>query len=81
MNTERSALRGERAVNEHKLKELKQRALGMRELLRLELPAYLDVANIDEEKVTVYSTQLTALVTEIKATMETLKHIEDQLDG
>ncbi|MBN2188378.1 MAG: hypothetical protein JW699_02905 [Chitinispirillaceae bacterium] len=81
MNLERSALRGERAVNEHKLKEMKQRAVGMRELLRMEIPAYLDVATINEEKLSAYGAQLAALVTEIKETMETLRKIEEQLDG
>jgi pyoverdine/dityrosine biosynthesis protein Dit1 len=81
MNIERSALRGEKAVCEHDLHDLKQRAAGMRNLLRIELPAYLDVANIDEEKVSAYSTDLVAMVAEIKATMVKLKSIEEQLDG
>lgn len=81
MNLERSALRGEKAVNEQKLKELRHRAGGLRNLLRIEIPAYLDVAALDDEKILAYAQELAALVAEIKSTIELLKVIEEQLNG
>jgi hypothetical protein len=81
MNIERSALRGEKAVNEQKLKELRHKADGMRNLLRLELPSYLDVAALNAEKIGAYGQELSGLVGEIQITIETLKKIEEQLNG
>jgi hypothetical protein len=81
MNMVRAALRGQIAVKERELRELKLKASAFLTMLSEKAPAWVDVTEIDEDAMLCVAKNLATTIKETRAAKEQLDKLEGFLNG
>lgn len=81
MNLERAALRSQIAIEERNLREAKIEAGLLRTVLREKLGAWIDIEDIEVDKVQLACTRLCGAITRARESQARTKTLEEGLNG
>ena len=81
MNIERSAMRGQIAVKEHRLGEIKLESSALVLSIRQKLAPYVDVDQLEMDAIKIMTDRLRELHLESKLIISELSKLEEALNG